>query len=173
MKLPRQHRPNCCIPAATPYASQRCVEDRENPWTRCSLTSPEDLLKGVDFDSQEQLAVSIQEQTDRRQNREETRQIRHTEIEERTSRRETPRQSTQKRSEEKRRDQGRRSRKIQDWCSEVTSNIHVTYSGQVQPTLYIRSHSGIKDTKHSTFGVQKWQVTYTWRKAVKYRQHYT
>jgi hypothetical protein len=33
------------------YASQCCVEDKESPWTRCSLTSPEDLLKKVDFDS--------------------------------------------------------------------------------------------------------------------------
>jgi hypothetical protein len=43
-----------------------------NPWTRCSLSSPEDLPKGVDFNSQKlvsQLPVSIQEQTDRRQKR--------------------------------------------------------------------------------------------------------
>jgi hypothetical protein len=39
-ELPTQHRPNCWIPTATLYASQRWVEDNENPWIRWSLTSP-------------------------------------------------------------------------------------------------------------------------------------
>jgi hypothetical protein len=32
---------------------QHCVEDKDNPRTRCSLSSLEDLLKEIDFDSQE------------------------------------------------------------------------------------------------------------------------